>query len=152
MHPRTLVGHPLALPFRNATFDVMATSPTCGDRMADHHAPVKARQRTYPQDLRCRLNSHHSGQLEWGPRYREFHEAAWAEALRVLRPGGVLDLNVRDHVRKDEIQPVTEWHVATLERLGLRLSDRRSLLAPSFRDGQNGDARVDHESVLRFER
>lgn len=37
LHPDTIVGDALALPFRDNTFDAVITSPTYGNRMADHH-------------------------------------------------------------------------------------------------------------------
>lgn len=37
MHPRTIVGDATRLPFRDGAFDYVVTSPTYGNRMADHH-------------------------------------------------------------------------------------------------------------------
>lgn len=39
MHPRTIVGNALHLPFPDASFDAIVTSPCYGNRMADKHEP-----------------------------------------------------------------------------------------------------------------
>lgn len=151
MSPYTLVGSALCLPFADATFDAIATSPTYGNRMADHHeARDTSRRNTYRHALGRPLHPENSGQLQWGPRYRSFHLLAWQEALRVLKPHGGFVLNISDHIRNGQVQEVTDWHVYHLVAMGLRVTSRREVPTPRNRQGANGDARVDHESVITF--
>lgn len=149
MHPNTWQGDALALPFKDNWFDAIVTSPTYGNRMADHHNARDASKRiTYRHVLGRALHPNNSGQLQWGPKYRNFHERAWIEAVRVLRPGGIFLLNCSNHIRKGEEQKVTEWHVETLTGLGLEEEDWKRIDTPRMRRGQNHELRVGSESVV----
>lgn len=151
MHPKTIWGNALHLPFRDESFDAVATSPCYGNRYADHHrAHPGWNGRSYTHDLGRPLHGDNSGSLQWGQRYREFHERAWAEALRVLKPGGVFILNISDHVRGGEIMPVTAWHRDILRGLGLTLEREAKVPTPRMRYGANASARVAAECVMRF--
>ncbi len=46
-------------------------------------------QKVVPLRLRRGAAPDNSGAMQWGPEYREFHEQAWTEAVRVLRPAAV---------------------------------------------------------------
>jgi tRNA G10 N-methylase Trm11 len=142
-----------ALPYPAATFDAIVTSPTYGNRMADHHEAKDASERhTYRHAIGHALHPANSGAMQWGDAYRAFHLAAWTEARRVLRPGGVLILNCKDHIRAGVLQEVTEWHVKTLLALGFTMTARRAIACPGQRHGANGAARVATETALRFAR
>lgn len=151
LHPRTIVGNALHLPFADATFDGIVTSCAYGNRMADHHEARDASHRnTYRHALGRPLHPENSGAMQWGEPYRRFHEAAWREAVRVLAPGGIFVLNVSDHIRKGERVPVTDFHITTLTAL-LGVSPHVQRIAtPRQRFGANGSFRVDHESLVTF--
>ena len=88
LHPDTFVGNALALKFDDADFDAVVTSPTYGNRLADHHnAKDGSVRRSYTHDLGRQLQEDNSGAMHWGPKYRDFHRKAWIEAKRVIRPG-----------------------------------------------------------------
>lgn len=147
-------GNALALPFPAGVFDAVCTSPTYGNRMADHFTdrqPEKHyRRNTYRHALGQPLHPDNSGAMQWGPAYRDFHRRAWSECWRVLGPGGRLVLNISDHIRDGQRQPVSEWHAATLAGLGFVLAQRVEAETPRNRQGQNGAARVESESVYLF--
>lgn len=146
--PRMTHGNALHLPWPDATFDAICTSPTYGNRMADHHdARDGSRRNTYRHALGRSLSSENSGNLQWGDSYREFHALAWAEARRVLVPGGVFVLNCKDHIRRGVIQRVTDWHISELERNGFSLIDQIDVPVPGQRFGANGHLRVEHETI-----
>lgn len=151
LDPRSTLGNALALPWGDHTFDAICTSPVYGSRMSDHHnARDTSRRNTYRHALGRPLHRDNSGSLQWGEAYRSFHQRAWAEARRVLQPGGKFVLNIKDHIRGGKRQHVTDWHVATLIGLGFDLIRHEQIQTPGQRFGQNGKARIDYESVILF--
>jgi len=152
LNPRTTLGNALALPWPDDYFDSVCTSPTYSNRMADHHeAKDSSRRNTYRHALGRPLHPDNSGAMQWGPQYREFHAKAWTEARRVLQLGGVFVLNIKDHVRKGQRQHVTQWHIEALMDLGFAIVEHVAVDCPGNRQGANGDARIDYESVIKFE-
>lgn len=107
------------MPFDDHAFDVVATSPTYGNRLADHHDAADAHlRRSYTHDLGRPLTDGNTGEMQWGALYRAAHVDIWTEVRRVLKPYGWLLLNIKDHIRNGEQQPVSHWHTAALVKLG----------------------------------
>lgn len=149
MHPDTIVGNALCLPFADGVFGAVATSCTYANRMADaHEAKDKSERNTYRHKLGRKLHEDNSGAMQWGPKYRDFHTRAWTEAIRVIRPGGAFVLNCKNHIRAGSVIRVTEWHIEELCRLGLQLVKEQQIEHRGNRQGQNGDLRVPYESVV----
>ena len=148
------VGDALAMPWEDGTFDAVCTSPTYGNRMADHftdHQKDKNYTRnTYRHALGRPLTKNNSGGMQWGDKYREFHEKAWIEVWRVLQPGGKFILNVSDHIRKGIVQEVTKWHKETAEKIGFVFVENIEVKTQRQRQGRNGEKRVNCENVMIF--
>lgn len=143
LHERTRVGNALALKFRAASFDAIATSPTYGNRMADHHDAYDPQTRhTYRHDLGRELDHDNSGAMQWGDDYRAFHRTAWSEAVRVLRPGGRFVLNIKDHIRGGKWQDVAGWHLMILVGMRLRPVAVRPVAVAGRLDMDNAKARA----------
>ena len=87
--------------------------------------------------------------MQWGDDYRALHLAAWAEALRVLRPGGLLLCNVKDHTRKGVVMPVVLWHRSALAGLGFTIEAVEAVSTRGMRLGANREARADGEAIIR---
>jgi len=150
-HPAIEVADALEIPYPANFFDLVITSPSFGNRMADHHnAKDGSKRTTYKHVLGRPLSENNSGAMQWGPAYREFHERTWSEVLRVIRPGGTFILNIKNHVRKGVEEPVAQWHVGALTMLGFGLSAIRMVKSEGNRYGKNGGVRVDYEYVFRF--
>jgi len=149
-----IVGDALRLPFASGVFDAICTSPTYGNRMADsftdHQTAKNYRRNTYTHAIGRKLHPNNSGQMQWGKAYQDFHRCAWGECWRVLRPGGVMVLNISDHIRNGKVIDVTAWHVRELTGMGFEYVKSVFVETPRQRFGANGDKRVPGESVILF--
>jgi hypothetical protein len=131
----------------------VATSPTYGNRMADHHeAKDPSVRNTYRHTLGRPLARNNSGAMQWGPEYKLFHRLAWKKVYDILPDGGVFILNCKDHIRKHEVQEVTAWHIGTIVRLGFECLEVREVAARGNRQGENGEVRIAHEWVIAFKK
>lgn len=152
MHPDNVVADTLALPFPDATFEGLITSPTYGNRMADaHDARDGSVRHSYTHTLGRKLHRNNSGQMQWGDDYRTFHDRAWTECLRVLQPGAFVIINISNHIRKFEEQYVTEWHLRWFLEHGCTVRDLARVRTKRHREGANYKARVDGENVFRLQ-
>lgn len=119
-------------------FDAIVTSPTYGNRMADHHEARDGSKRfTYRHSLGRPLSENNSGAMQWGDEYREFHADVWRQCVELLRPGGLFILNIKDHRRKGVAQDVPYWHRMTLKKLGLDFQSVTALDTPGMGFGAN---------------
>ncbi len=148
---RITLGNALHLPFQPESFNWVCTSPTYGNRMADHHeARDCSRRNTYRHAIGRKLHPDNSGALQWGDGYRAFHLQAWSEVFRVLLPSGLFVLNVKDHIRSGHVIPVCEWHKTAVLSLGFHLQSEHKAQCPGNRQGKNGNVRIDYEMVYCF--
>lgn len=175
-HARTEVGDATALPASwSEAFDVVATSPCYGNRLADTYDGAgrcracdgsgiddefgepcsrcegagrdQSRRFSYRVALGRELSGGSAAGLQWGPSYRDLHVRAIAEWERVLRRPGLLLLNTSNHVRGGELQLVTEWFVQTLCSRGWRLLGAFPVPTSRIGMGANRDARDAFEMV-----
>ncbi len=150
---RGIVADAMVLPFPDRSFSAICTSPTYGNRMADHHrARDGSRRITYTHVLGHRLSSHNSGAMQFGEDYCFLHRVVWQECWRVLERRGILVLNVSDHIRHGKVVPVSQWHKQALEAIGFRLVAEYLVKTQRMRYGQNGNLRVDGEYVYVFKK
>lgn len=149
MTPNTIVANALQLPFADKTFDGLITSPSYGNRLADHHnAQDGSRRYSYRHVLGRPLHEDNSGRMQWGDRYREMHRQAWNECLRVLRPDSIIVLNTSNHVRGGEEQYVTEFHLQHFLDHGCAVLDLDVVNTRRLKHGANRDVRPRYENVF----
>lgn len=130
--------------------------PTC--KVCDGSG--RSLRRSYTEDLRrltgdlgYRLTAGSSaGSYAWQSTYWEKQERYWAEALRVLRPGGLFVLDVKDVVRtvkgEKRVVPVVAGHRQILDHLGFEVQGEVPLASEGLRFGENHELRVDGHSIL----
>jgi tRNA G10 N-methylase Trm11 len=148
-HPCTEVGDALRLRFEVGSFDAVVTSPTYGNRMADHHeARDNSTRFTYRHMLGRPLTAGSSAGLAWGREYRRFHEQAWVEAIRVTTGGGLIVLNTKNFYEDNgnRLHRVTEFHLSTLMALGCTVEMVIPVAVKG--NGTNQEKRAEHETVM----
>lgn len=126
--------------------------PTCkGERLSWRN--------TYAHALRrhgAELVAGSAAALQWGPEYRALHRRALGEMIRVVVEGGLLAINMSNHLRTatpggpQVEQLVVEWWVNELVVAGCRLWEVRRVDTQRNGKGANGQARVDGEVILVF--
>ena len=150
LHKRTLCADSRLLTRADVgRFDAIVTSPTYGNRMADHHtARDESDRATYRHRLGRKLSAHNSGGMQWGDEYRSLHAVVYRRVVKLLEPGGMFVLNVKDHVRNGARQPVSGWHVAALLDLGLLYVDDNPVVTRGLGGaGDNAESREGIEHV-----
>ena len=154
LHPRTIIGNSHGkLPFRDNSIDYIVTSPVYGNRMSDHHEAKDASYRnTYRHTIGRPLHPANSGQLQWGEKYKDFHIKCWWEVTRVTKPDASFILNTSDHIRKGELQPVTNWHQKVLEFFGWEIKTSQDCTTRRNRAGANSQIRPSSENLTHFVR
>lgn len=138
--------------------NVIATSCTYGNRMADkHNATDDSKRLTYAHRLRANgeeLLDNNSGGMQWGDDYRAFHFYAWRKVAKLLPDGGLFVLNVKDHLRAGKLQQVPQWHRDTVARFGMRMMQDAHIEVKGMGFGANQQlsdgAKVDYEHVYVF--
>lgn len=159
--PTTMFNAKMFPPEWGGGFDAIATSPTYGNRMADKYDGRDGSKRhTYVTSLGRQPSPGSTCTMQWGKEYRDTHEAIIAECVRVLRPGGRVVWNVKNHIRKGEVIDVAGWFERALLAAGLlppnplvsAVPRRTAVPCPGQRHGANGNLRVDHEWVLVFDK
>lgn len=145
-------GTALALPFEDGYADAVITSPTYGNRMADKDLRPSVAG-TYAKGLGRLASEGSSCHLQWGPEYRAFHVEALDEIERVLRPGGLFLLNMKNHYRaKEEVDVVGWWWNEVADRGTFRRLVSIFVATPGNRRGANAEARAEGEYVGVFQR
>lgn len=133
------------------SIEAICTSPTYGNRMADHfNARDSSKRITYRHTLGRELNKHNTGRMQWGEMYRQKHLDVYSECFRVLKGGGLVILNVSNHIRAAQEVNVIGWHKEALTNSGFVFLSEEKIETPRMGFGQNGKTRVRHESILSF--
>ena len=137
----------------DASFDAICTSPTYGNRMADHFDSTDGSKRiTYRHFIGRPLSDMNTGRMQWGEKYRDKHVECYLEFLRILKNGGIMVVNLSNHIRSGVEVDVCGWHRCVLTEMGMSLIDEVSVITPRMGFGANGKARVLSEVVMVFKK
>lgn len=134
--------------FGGVIFDAICTSPTYGNRMADHHnAKDSSKRNTYTHCIGHDLKDGNTGKMQFGREYKQKHEMIYKNIVNHLKPGGVFILNISNHIRKGEEVDVCSWHIETLKFLGLHVEKDIKVQTHRLGYGSNSSARVKFEHI-----
>jgi len=149
------------LPLASGSVPAVITSPAYGNRLADAYEFDGSKasdsvRRSYRGHLQRDLSAGSGAGLQWGPEYRDLHRRSLAEFRRVLAPGGLLVINMKDHPRNGAIQKVCDWWAAAMADAGFRVSERIKVALKgdqnTARERAAGRPVVDHEELIVAER
>jgi hypothetical protein len=134
--------------------DMWVTSPTYGNRMADHHdAQDDSTRHGYAFYLGRLPSEGSTSVMPWGPDYWEAHAEAYRLMLAASRPGAPLVLNVSNFPKANAMVDAVEWHRGAAIGAGW-LVDRSTRVVKietsRLRHGQNWQDRATHEVVMSF--
>lgn len=133
--------------------DAICTSPTYGNRMADHHnAKDGSRRITYKHYLGRDLTDGNSGSMQWGAKYRRLHSDAWQACFSVLPNNGLMIVNISNHIRCGQEIDVVLWHQYALEFAGFDFVEKIAVATPRMKFGTNRQVRVANEFVLVYKK
>ena len=148
-HERTFVGDATCLDALDETFEVTCTSPPYANRLSDKYDGRDGSKRmTYRIQLGRELSPESGASMQWGDLYRQFAKRVLAEMIRVTKPGGLVIINISNHIRKFEEQFVSEWWLAQMLLAGLLYEKAIPVETPRMGFGQNHEARVDCEWIF----
>lgn len=138
---------------KNEFFEAICTSPTYGNRMADHfEAKDSSKRITYRHGLGRKLTDGNTGKQQWGNSYKNKHIEIYNELFRVLKPEGTFILNISDHIRAGKIIEVSKWHKEALESIGFNLIESISVPTRRMGFGENSHLRVQNENIFIFKK
>lgn len=106
------------------------------------------RRYTYRHVLGRMPSDGSAASMAWGHDYRQLHAKAWKEAHRVLRPGGLILVNVKNHLVDGREQRVVEFHIDAIDRAGFHVERVDSIRARGMRFGKNFGERVENEQII----
>ena len=138
---------------KDSSFDAICTSPTYGNRMADHfNSKDGSRRITYRHYLGRPLKDNNSGKMQWGAKYKLLHTKVYEECFRVLVDRGIFILNISNHIRKGVEIDVSAWHCEELQKIGFTRLDTTTQKTPKMGFGDNARARTFGEYIITFEK
>lgn len=149
-HPKTLQGDVTDLPDEwFDSFDAVVTSPPYGNRMADHHNAKDGSKRiTYKHVLGRDLTDGSGAGMQWGFSYQRWATSVVDAMAYMVKPGGLVVLNISNHIRKGQEMLVSEYWLTELLRYGLKFERAIDVDTPRMGFGENGNLRVDREWVF----
>lgn len=136
---------------KNESIECICTSPTYGNRLADHWQRKDTSKRfSYSFNIGRELHEENTGKMQWGAKYRQKHESIWREMYRILTKQGLFILNISNHIRSGIEQKVAEWHKEFCEQIGFKLLEVKEIETPRLRYGKNSKSRTKCEYIFIF--
>lgn len=148
-HPDTHVGDVMDLPDEWCeTFDAVITSPPYANRLADkHNAKDDSKRITYKHVLGRDLTEGSGAGMQWGSDYRHWVTGVVPSMGYMIKSGGLLVLNVSNHIRGGKEMLVSEYWLEEMLHYGLKFEKAIPVKTPRMGFGANGSLRVENEWV-----
>ena len=128
--------------------------PTCKGVGMSRRNTYTHRLQAALRDPSRQLHPENSGTVPWGKRYRHFHELAYREAARCIRPGGFAVVNISNHLETSNgvtvEHRVAEWTMNQWLLMGVHLAGAWPVVTSRNGEGANRDARTAFELVYLF--
>jgi DNA modification methylase len=135
------------------TFDAIITSPTYGNRMADHHkANDGSRRITYTHRYGQKLSDGNTGVMHFGKEYKDKHTRIFTNLRKLLKSNGLLMVNVSNFIRNGEEVDVVGWWKDMLTNVGFSFIEDVPIATPRMKFGANRTKRVQNENLLIWKR
>jgi tRNA G10 N-methylase Trm11 len=148
-----LFDDPSLTDINDLLLDGIVTSPTYGNRMADHWQPKDTSKRiSYTFCLGKDLDPRNTGLMQWGKDYRDKHERIYHTLTRLVKPKGFFILNISNHIRNKQVVDVKTWHKHTLLACGWHFLREIPIVTRRMRYGANHESRPQSEYLLEFTR
>lgn len=129
--------------------DAIITSPTYGNRMADHHkAKDDSKRITYTHKLGKDLHPQNTGKMQWSNEYKEKHERVYRNLVLLIKEKGFFILNISNHIRNGKEINVSSFHIDLLTSLGLVVNEIKKIKTKRMRFGENSKNRVSCEYLI----
>ena len=139
------------LDYPEGFFDAICTSPTYGNRMADHHNAKDGSQRlTYTHCLGRQLHEGNTGAMQFGETYRDKHRRIYTHLATLVRKDGIFILNIKDHVRRGKVVDVVGFHRTALREAGFIPIEEVVVDTPCMGFGRNSALRIKNEYIIKF--
>lgn len=136
-----------------ATVDAIITSPTYGNRMADHHNAKDGSKRiTYTHYLGRNLNEENTGKMQYGDRYKEKHIRIYKNLESIIAPDGYFIINISNHIRNGKEVDVVNFHRDTILQMGFVQLEDYEIQTKRMKYGKNRNARVNCGHIIVFRR
>lgn len=174
----TIVGDATDLPASWTNYyDLITTSPCYGNRFADNHNPQDTHKackgagctgckgtgisprKGYKFSLGRDPSEGSGAVLQWGDRYKNLHRAALTEMIRCVDDGGLVVVNMSNHVRgvkvgqvtRSQLMRVVEWWIEVMLAQGLYMEAVFPVRTKRMRHGAGYNLRagVEHIIVMR---
>lgn len=172
----TIVGDATDLPASwTDYYDLVVTSPCYGNRLADSHnnrdkhKPCKgdgcagckdtgiSPRKSYKVSLGRDPSEGSAAVLQWGDRYKNHHRTFLVEACRVVDDGGLIVINMSNHVRgvkiaggqtRSMMMRVVEWWVEAMLAQNLYIEAIFPVRTKRLRHGANYNLRAGVEHII----
>ena len=141
------------LQYPDGFFDAICTSPTYGNRMADHHiAKDGSKRNTYTHCIGRPLSDGNTGKMQWGTEYMEKHERIYKHLYSLVKENGLFICNIKNHIRRGKEIDVKSFHERSIIESGFVKVKEIFIETKGNGFGANAEKRTNGEYIMVFQK